>query len=282
MDPANASLVKTFGNTNAAALAASQLRSRGIECLVTSDDCGGMYPPLGVIKLLVDPTMAENAREILQEIPKEIEPPAEFQVPADSARPSVPPPRVYRFNSGLIVGLILGALIHFSYVYYRQHRDRSAWYDLDRDGVPDEEIIWHDGHMQESRLDRNGDGRLDHWAHYRDGVLLNVEADENFDGRPDYWVNYSPKRLPLTAQFDSDFNGIPDVFTTFTNGIVKQVDWRPNGTNVVLRRQFYLHGVLDEELRDFDGDGLFDISIKLDPFSNPIRTNNLEPGSTIP
>jgi hypothetical protein len=72
------------------------------------------------------------------------------------------------------------------------------------------------------------------------------------------------------------------VTTTFTNGIVKQADWRPNGTNVVLLRQLFRNGVLDEELRDLNGDGLFDVSIKFDSFCTPIRTNNLRPTTQSP
>jgi hypothetical protein len=274
MDLTNAIVVKTFSSNQDADVAASQLRSRGIECVISTDDAGGMYPPLGVIKLLVDPSNADQAREILQATPAPMNAPFNAPREKEDSRPT--PPRVYRFNSGLLLGILLGVLLHFGYAYSKQHRSKTAWYDLDRDGVPDEEIVWRNGRMLETRLDRNGDSHLDHWGHYSNGVLLNIDNDNNFDGRPDVWINFSPKLVATSEQLDTDFNGVPDVFMTYSNGIIRQLDWRPNNTNVVLRRQLYRAGVLDEELRDFDGDGQFDLSIKFDPFSNPIQTNNLK------
>ena len=66
-----------------------------------------------------------------------------------------------------------------------------------------------------------------------------------------------------------------DVFFIYKNGVVEQTDWKPNGTNVVLLRQLYRHGILREQLHDTDGDGKFDVSVEFDPFNNPISTNDL-------
>jgi hypothetical protein len=60
-------LVKTFGNMTDADLAVAQLRSAGIECSVTNDDCAGMYPSMGVIQLRVAAANADDARQILKE-----------------------------------------------------------------------------------------------------------------------------------------------------------------------------------------------------------------------
>jgi len=276
MDPENAILVKTFGNTITAALAASDLRGHGIECLVTSDDCGGMYPPLGVIKLLVDPTVAEDARKILQEMPTETEPLTEVQPPsAGSTRASSPLPRVYRFNSGVAVGVILGALMYFSYKHYEEHRDRTYQYDNDQDGIIDQEVISRNGRTTESRWDRNGDGRWDEWVFYRDDVPWRGEADDNFDGRVDTWIAYSPRGSVSRAEQDTDYNGVRDVSRVYTNGIIVQSDWQPNGTNVVLLRQIFRQGTLREEFRDVNGDGRFDLNIQFDAFEAPIATNFL-------
>lgn len=67
MDLEKAVVVKTFLKLNDADLAAAQLRSAGIECTISADDAGGLYPPLALIKLFVDPSDAEDARRILDE-----------------------------------------------------------------------------------------------------------------------------------------------------------------------------------------------------------------------
>jgi hypothetical protein len=275
MDAENSILLKTFNSTHAADLAASQLRSGGIECLVTADDCGGMYPPLGVIRLLVNTSDAVAAREILQQASAGRDSSIEEQEPSAGSTRSVPPPRVYRFNSGVAVGVILGALVHFGYTRYEQYRDRTDRYYNDTDDLVDEEAVWRNGEMVEQRFDQNGDGRWDYKAYFKNGVPVSNELDDNFDGKWDVALSYSARGFLSSGQQDTDFNGIPDMTVTYENGIQKQTDWRPNGTNVVLLRQLFRHGVLDEELRDLNGDGWFDLSIKYDPFNTPIRTNNL-------
>lgn len=279
MDPDKVIVLQTFPNTTAASFAATLLQSRGIECSITSDDCGGMYPPLGLVKLLVDADDADAAREFLARAATTPELAEELLHGSDSTFAKPPPPPVARFNFGLIVGLsiglILGVLLHLGYTQRQQHFDGTFQYDNDQDGVTDEEIVWRNGQQVESRLDRNGDGRWDEWIFYRDGLIWRTEADDNFDGRVDAWFTYSAKGLVGRAEYDTDFNGIRDITITYTNGIHQQADWQPNGTNVVLRRHFYRDGVLREEWRDVNGDGRFDMSVQFDAFGTPIATNLL-------
>lgn len=283
MEPTRGIVVRTFSRTIDADLAASQLRSADIDCTVTGDDCGGMYPPLGSIKLLVEPDVADAARDILRQAGAGVEPVTEAEEPAtDSRNPSAGRPRVYRFNSGMIVGLILGALLHYSYRHYEEHRDRTEQHDYNGDGVADEEVIWRNGKMVERRFDRDGNGRWDWWSYGKNGLPTRNEVDDNFDGKPDGRYDYSPRSTYVSAQLDTDFNAVPDAFSIYTNGVLKQTDWRTNGARTTALRQMYRHGVLDEELRDLNGDGLFDISIKFDAFSTPIRTNNLRPITPAP
>lgn len=274
MDPQSAILLKTFSNVADADVAASRLRSGGIECVVKSDDCGGMYPQMGVIQLLVDPALADDARRILGASPAAMtsEPDQELR---SLAAPTSSPPKVFRFNSGLIVGVIVGALLHVSYTRLWQLRDITTRRDQDRDGFPEAEEIWKQGHLTEVRFDRNGDGRFDYWSYYRGDVSQQDESDDNFDTKVDGSYTFSKRSLFASGQFDTDFNGIPDALTTYENGIVKQTDWRPNGTNVIMLRQLFRRGVLAQELRDLNGDGRFDISIDFDAFLTPLRTNTL-------
>ena len=283
MDDGNSVLLKTFNSEHAASLAANQLRSNGIECLVTTDDAGGMYPHMGVIKLLVNSSDAAKARALLDLMPAMGE---SFIGQQDSSAgpmaSKATPPRVYRFNSGMAIGVILGILLHFSYTRYERYRDRTDRYYNNNDEFADEELVWRKGELVERRLDQNGDGRWDGRTHLKNSVPVSDELDDNFDGKWDGAFSYSARGFVASAQLDTDFNGIPDMTATYEHGIQKQSDWKPNGTNVVLLRQLYRHGVLDEELRDVNGDGWFDVSVKFDPFNTPIRTNNLRPTTQSP
>jgi hypothetical protein len=280
MNPADATVLQIFPNTTAAEFAASQLRVQGIECWISSDDGGGMYPPFGTIKLLVAPADAERAREFLTQSIVLPDLPSEQTQVAESKSETAPPHRVYKFNSGMLVGIFVGALLHFGYTYFKEHLNGPAMYDADRDGVPDQEIVWRNGKAIEQRFDRNGDNRFDYWVFFQNDRAVRCEWDDDFDGRVDGWLTYSSHSFPSRTESDTDNNGNPDVIYRFTNGILAQADWKPNGTNVVLLRQLFRHGVLKEQLRDSDGDGAFDVSVAFNAFNTPIATNYL-PSATV-
>lgn len=282
MEPTKGILIKTFGNIADADFAAGQLRAQGIECEINTDDCAGMYPSMGVIQLLVPPEVAEEARRILKEsapMPDAAANPVEEKT---SAHSPASPPRVLKFNLGLLVGVMIGVLIHISYSRLWELRDLNTRYDSDHDGVPDREQFWKQGELLEERFDRNRDGRPDNWLRYSNGLMVTDEADDNFDGKADSSYSYSIRQLLASSIHDTDFNGVPDLTVAYTNGLWFRSDWRPNGAKSVVLRQLYRQGWLEEELRDLNGDGLFDVSILFDRFSTPIRTNSLRPTTQSP
>jgi hypothetical protein len=282
MEPNKGILIRTFGIMAEADLAASQLRAAGIDCVISTDDCAGMYPSLGVIQLLVDPAVAEDARRILREATTTSASAMSLPEEKTPVRANTPPPRVYRFNSGLAVGVMLGVLLHFGYRHYEEHRDRTDRYYNDSDDSPDEEIVWRNGQTLERRFDRNGDSRWDLKTHFKDGLPVSDELDDNFDGKWDGALSYSARGWVSSGHFDTDFNGVPDLTVIYTNGLTLRSDWRTNGTKSVSLRQLYRDGGLEEELRDVNGDGLFDVSILFDRFITPIRTNSLRPTTQSP
>ncbi len=282
MEPTERILIRTYGLMVDADLAAGQLRAQGIECEISTDDCAGMYPSLGVIQLLVEPEVAEDARRILREEAVALHPAVDLPTESSSRTALAPPARVYRFNSGVVVGVILGILLHFGYRHYEEHRDRTDRYYNKAGTLLEEELVWRNGQMVERRFDRNGDGRWDDKIFFKDGLAVSEELDENFDGKWDATLSFSARGFFSGGQYDTDYNGVSDFTATYTNGVAHRSDWRPNGTNVTLLRQIFHLGVLDEELRDQNGDGLFDVSIKFDPFNTPIRTNSLRPTTQSP
>jgi hypothetical protein len=275
MEPTERILIRTFGIMAEADLAAGQLRAQDIECEITTDDCAGMYPSLGVIQLLVAPEDAEDARRILRET-------APLPAAIASEPRTAAPPRVLRFNLGLLAGIVVGVLIHISYSKFWELRNLNPRYDHDNDGVPDREQFWKQGELREERFDRNRDGRSDNWLHYSNGLMTISEVDDNFDGKADSSYTYSTRQLMVSSIHDTDFNGALDLTVIYTNGLTLRSDWRPNGAKLMVLRQQYRDGWLEEELRDVNGDGLFDVSILFDRFSTPVRTNNLRPTTSAP
>lgn len=277
MEPTERILIRTYGLMVDADLAAGQLRAQGIECEIRTDDCAGMYPSMGVIQLLVAPGDAEDARRMLREAAP---PPPMLTCPGEAK--VAPPPRVLRFNFGLLVGVTVGVLIHISYSRMWELRDINSHYDYDGDGLSESVQYWKMGKLVEERWDRNRDERPDAWSYYSNGLQIASEADDNFDRKPDCSHSYSKRQLIASSMHDTDFNGVPDVTVIYTNGLVLRMDWGPNGSKIIMLRQVYRHGWLEEELRDQNGDGLFDVSILFDRFCTPIRTNNLRPTTQSP
>ena len=280
MDPDKAILVKIFGNAADADLAAGQLRAAGVECSVTSDDCAEMYPTMGVIQLRVAAEDAVEARRLLNE---PAAPTVDF-AQSGAADPPVNPPatRVFRFNCGLLAGTVLGILLHLAFTNRWQLHDFSVKQDYDGDGTPDAEEVWKKGELIEWRRDRNADGRPDIWTRYREGYPYYDEIDDNFDGKPDSTLRYGKRQNYVSQVSDTDFNGVPDLYATFTNGLLYQSDWRPNASKTILLRQRFRDNVLQEELHDVNADGWFDVSVKFDRFNTPIQTNNLRPTTSAP
>jgi hypothetical protein len=95
-----------------------------------------------------------------------------------------------------------------------------------------------------------------------------AEFDANLDGKPDRWHVYR-NDVHLAERRDTDFNGVPDAFSTFKDGVLVQTDIRPNDSPIVTRRYLYMNMVLREEWVDEDADGKFDYRIEYDPFGKP-------------
>jgi putative signal transducing protein len=57
--------IRTFVNEFEANLAKSALQAAGIDCMISRDDCGGMEPPLSMVKLVVRADDAGRAVEVL-------------------------------------------------------------------------------------------------------------------------------------------------------------------------------------------------------------------------
>jgi hypothetical protein len=272
-DEVKTATLRIFSSHDAAQLAAANLEAHGIECWVTADDCGGMYPNLtapGGVRLLVRASAAETAAALLnaQASPAEINQ-IETEAVASSPPETVPPKKLAwgQILFGIVIGVILCLLCQWANTH-----GTKTYYDHTAAGKRDEAWVYQDGQVVECLQDRNLDGTWDCWTYYEHGRAARSESDDNFDGKLDAFWTYS-NDSPATGEQDTDFNGKPDEFYTYKYGILQQTDYRANGSKFTTTREIFQNGVLTEIWRGGDSNGHFKEVVQYDPFFNPISTN---------
>jgi len=186
MDLKTAILLREFSTRSQAELAALELRSRGIECTIQADDCGGMLPPFRV-RLFISPKDSEAARGILEEgnVSETL-----AQPEPEQASPLQPASRTRRtvIVLALGIGFLLGLLAYRVTEVRRNAGLRVYYSDLNGDGRHDEAYSYEHGTIVWHTMDRNFDGNWDVWYEYRRGQIYTEQGDENFDGKADFWV----------------------------------------------------------------------------------------------
>ncbi len=269
MNPDESVVLRTYAGEALASIAASRLESEGIDTIIQKDDVGGAYPPLqmsGGVRLLVKPEDQPRAENILTEI--EVEDTGEVEQPEPEEDR-----RTTKSNPILLIGVFLLGLI-IGYFLEPALIDRSSYTgqvtaDQNKQGKPGTFLHYVKGKIASAEQDRNYDGKLDAWFKYEGGRIRSGILDDNFDGEPDVWVTYK-NEFNYTMKVDTDFDGKPDATIFYVNGLKQRVDWHPNDSPIVERRQIFEHEVLKEELVDTDGDGIFDQKITYDRFERPI------------
>jgi hypothetical protein len=260
-------VIRPLASEVEAGLAQLHLEAMGIASWIAKDDCGGAYPQLqiaGGVRLLVRAADAAQADEILQAAEAEDAP------LADSPPPAAGRSRPYgAFSGGFLVGMLITAGIAAWLQHPTNPPTEKIAFDQDADGVKEAVHFFEDGLLVRIHEDRNGDGRIDQWTFLRDDQLSRAQADDNFDGRPDAWTDYV-KPYDLQTRYDTDFDGRPDVTYYQRHGVVIRADWHPGDRERIARRVIYQDGVRRLKHVDTDGDGRFDLTIRLDPFEREI------------
>jgi hypothetical protein len=101
-------------------------------------------------------------------------------------------------------------------------------------------------------MDLNRDGRIDVVSFFSDvGVLEKEEMDSDYDGKFD-WTDHYKDGVRVMSEWDSDFDGVPNVYKYYT-----RVDGKL---------------VLDRKERDTDGDGRIDLWERFGADGQVIRT----------
>lgn len=296
-------VVATFDNEAEAEMAKGLLQTQGIKSFITKDDVGGMYPGLQTtgtgVSLGVRPRDAGRATEALEEIEKPVERESS-EVPSDNLIAILSllvwlllPVGVASILVGLAgqmaliyIGIPLAAIGFALGVFVRLSKPRREFFVLPSKwsyflsglilGVILTSVaVWYSGATQRQyngiyKHDLNKDGKTDEWVTYQNGSIVTVEADQNFDGKIDVWWTYE-NGVPESGKADNDFNGVPDTTYFYVYGVLDSVDFHPNGSEIVTKRQIFEHGVLKEEWIDKDRDGTFDERVIFDLLQNPVK-----------
>ena len=260
--------VQTYYSEIQARIAQLNLESMGIESWLKKDDCGGAYLQLQFsngVHLLVNEGKAEKAHEILQEMAEE---------ESREATPAVKPPTRHQTTGFVfLVGLLAGVLIATGIFKNTQKEEDPVQaeipYDFNGDGITDETHYYEKGLLTKIHEDRNADGNVDMRHYYDDDRITRGESDDNFDGRADGWTMYTDHNN-FTAKYDTNFDRLSDATYYYENGLKQRIDWHPGESERIARRILFVNGVKNEEHRDTDNDGAFDLLIRFDSFEREV------------
>lgn len=276
--------VRTYGNLAEAGFAKSLLESVGIRAELANENSYGIgYGPIvSELQLQVDEADLERARKVLAEGP-DAGSPLSIAAPKESLDSEVPA-KGARFPAGIFIAsgvAFLALLFAVSQLREKQRTpdttEHEYKFDDDDNGRTDRFMYYRGGTIARVELDRNGDGKIDDWEEYNSkGVLVRILSDNNFDGAVDLWSDYENGEVK-TEKADLDFNGVPDAFIEFQHGLPVRAEVKPNGSAKGSRTETYLHGQLDEQQVDSDGDGKPDYRIKYDAFTNPSEHLPIDP-----
>jgi hypothetical protein len=67
-------------------------------------------------------------------------------------------------------------------------------------------------------------------------------VNDNFDGKVDAWEKYKNENN-FELEIDTDFNGTADATVYFVNRLKARIDWHPNGSKVIVKREIFENGI---------------------------------------
>lgn len=243
--------VKTYSNLAEAGFAHSLIEAAGIPAFIADEQSFSLGYPVNAIGIRVQVEEAdyERALHVLAEGPDAAAAPADIRPPVPSL--AEPPPKRGMWPVGLFIAIAAGAAVLALAMKWRQVQEKTQ---ADRSDA------------RRYEYDNNHDGTFDNFAYYDGDHILRMETDLNFDGRIDDWWYFDRAGVVERQESDTDFDGKPDLFTTFEYGVQRSTDVRPGDSKIVIRRWLFKHGVLNEERVDENADGKFDYRRFFDPF----------------
>jgi antitoxin component YwqK of YwqJK toxin-antitoxin module len=162
---------------------------------------------------------------------------------------------------------------------------RTQEKDTNYDGTPDFFADFDEkGQIAQAREDTTHNGHIDRIRHFRSGTLYKIELDttgdlffdtvslmendrmvkrmidKNRNGTPDVVIHFNEKEQQERLISDTDFDGRPDTWQYYADGMLSRVEKDESGDGRVDVKVFYQNGRKSSLIRDTNGNGHFDIT----------------------
>lgn len=212
---------------------------------------GGELPLGNTIKVRVDPSRAEEAREVIDEWQR-----------LNPAEPTPPPPRRPAWKSPLwfFAGSVIGGGIMMLAL---RTPDSSDPADTNGDGIADQTYVYNGQAISRIDYDRNADHKVDaRWLYDLKGNPERYESDDDFNGSFE-WTSRFVDGSGMDHALDADGDGKPELVEHFKHEVLRSDDIY-SGDGVLVARSFYENGRLASRIYDKDGDGRFERRIEFD------------------
>src|SRR5438552_1851876 len=155
------------------------------------------------------------------------------------------------FLSGVLLGsvvtLLLTALLMSSRIQGSRRSDLEVQkVDYNGDGKPDAIYYYTNGVHENTLRDRNFDGSMDYMSYFSNGIPVRAVAFDAFGERPDTCIYFQDGQVSVVER-DVDSNLVADITEYYTNGVLANISYRPNGTGDVVHVSYFTKGVMRSE-----------------------------------
>ena len=124
----------------------------------------------------------------------------------ESAGTAGEPVRISRYQNGSLMTVEEISPDRSVLTRFREDEPVDQEVDEDRDGRPEQTIVFDQGTIQKEAFDTNRDGQPDTWRYYEAGLLIRTEEDRNHDGTADAERIYRGRAL-VRSNLDEDGDG---------------------------------------------------------------------------
>lgn len=167
------------------------------------------------------------------------------------------------------IGFCLGLACMYMYFYEPVEVDGK---DQNSDGIIDEEWIYKNGYISETKVDRNFDGKMDLIITYnRFGKIKMSISDDDFNSTFETTTYYKRGNAEVMAA-DTNGDGFKDLKTVYENGVGAEIHFINAETKNIKRIQKITPFKIYESQLDSNDDGILDTIHRYDEYEQVIET----------
>ncbi|MFW5810191.1 MAG: hypothetical protein ACOCWY_01135, partial [Thermodesulfobacteriota bacterium] len=189
------------------------------------------------------------------------------------------PVRISRFQNGTLMTVEEIFPDRSVLTRFREDQPEIQEVDEDRDGRPEQTIVFDQGAIQKETFDTNRDGQPDTWRYYEAGVLTRIEQDRNHDGTADAALIYRDG-VHVRSNLDEDGDGYFETTVREDHSASGRVMEITDSKGRLLERREYTDEVMRKKEVFDAGAGLPVLVEEYGPDGGIILSREAENGST--